>query len=144
MLFLLAVCIVLLGCGKGKEVSQYDVAGTWQIISGSSGNDLGFTYDSSTDEYADCMGLLIFTKDGKWYENERPCGGELSESVSYSTKGNVLRLDEADYKIQEYSTDKMTFRYDSEYSEYQCEASPLMVAVQTTTAITQKATLKAE
>lgn len=108
------LCLLLTGCNNNS--SKYDIIGTWQVTSGSSGNDLGEEYT----EDINYQWYISFEKNGKLKEvKDREDGGVHTATSTWSISGDMITMWGAEYKVVEYNPKKLIIRYDSEYSEYQ-------------------------
>lgn len=113
-IILCILCLLLVGCSRNS--SKYDIIGTWQVASGSSGNDLGEEYT----EDINYQWYISFEKNGKLKEvKDREDGGVHTETSTWSISGDMITMWGAEYKVVEYNPKKLIIRYDSEYSEYQ-------------------------
>ncbi len=113
ILFFLFISLCSISCVAAND-EEYDIIGTWQVVSGSSGNDLG-DYYSEDIQY---VWLWTFQKGGVLVIDETDDGGKIY-NTTYSLNGDILKIEEKDYKILTYTFNAMTIRYDSEYVEYQ-------------------------
>ena len=113
-IFFLVVLFLGSRCYIEAQSGNYDIIGIWQVVNSSSGNDLGYSFS----EDMNWVWLWTFQLGGVLVMDETDDGGGI-HNTTYSLNGNVLRIENSDYKIISYTPNTMTIRYDSEYVEYQ-------------------------
>ena len=112
-LFILSLCLLLVGC-ENANVKQYDIIGSWQMLTGYSCNDEYFEKGGcgEPEELVDFF-YWTFTPDGKTNYG----GDDVHHYWRNDNETIVIEDGEENdiWKIVEYKDDKMTLRYDSEY-----------------------------
>lgn len=107
LLFLLTV-----GCSKTNS-SKYDIVGTWQVVHCSSGNYEGYEYSEDITR----VWYWTFEKNGTLKESEETStGGVHVSSTTWSISGDVITIEDDDYKIKEYDSKTLVIRYDGGHS----------------------------